>query len=389
MKKEVFMEKDNSKKGQGEQQQQELNSKRPYPKLDYTIVDPQQRNKIVHEIIKKTPPEKITSYYLEQLTKYLTQTPKSKKEKEILTDNRMITVNKRQTSYEGLVEKLENGEDGIYNFMTGGDKNILLVPKIQITEDDIATIPGLKELREQIKKIEEKQKNARGKQKYLLTKQLIEMRQDQYILKSSFKPPVTMMKLTKSVNKIDLNQKIEIDKNGEPISNGLISFFNPHHVCCLLCNYSKIKEEAWGYFDNDWWYLMEDFDNLIDKALKQEYPILYDIVIYKIDGLQNKDISIKLKQDYEVTYSVEYLSSVWRKKIPKIISDKAKEQWILWYYTYKAPGQWKRCSRCHEIKLAHSYFFTKNKTSKDGWYSMCKECRNKKKIIVQKKDKKN
>jgi len=28
--------------------------------------------------------------------------------------------------------------------MTGGDKNILLVPKIYITEDDIATIPGLK-----------------------------------------------------------------------------------------------------------------------------------------------------------------------------------------------------------------------------------------------------
>jgi len=42
----------------------------------------------------------------------------------------MITVNKRETSYEGLVGKLENGEDGIYNLMTGGDKNILLVPKI-------------------------------------------------------------------------------------------------------------------------------------------------------------------------------------------------------------------------------------------------------------------
>lgn len=32
--------------------------------------------------------------------------------------------------------------------MTGGDKNILLVPKIQITEQDIETVPGLKELRE-------------------------------------------------------------------------------------------------------------------------------------------------------------------------------------------------------------------------------------------------
>jgi hypothetical protein len=32
--------------------------------------------------------------------------------------------------------------------MTGGDKNILLVPKIQITKDDLETIPGLKELRD-------------------------------------------------------------------------------------------------------------------------------------------------------------------------------------------------------------------------------------------------
>ena len=65
----------------------------------------------------------------------------------------MVTINKREIAYEELASKLENGEDGIYNFMTGGDKNILLVPKIQITEDDIATIPGLKELREEIKKI--------------------------------------------------------------------------------------------------------------------------------------------------------------------------------------------------------------------------------------------
>lgn len=156
----------------------------------------------------------------------------------------MITINKRETSYEGLVVKLENGEDGIYNFMTGGDKNILLVPKIQITEDDIATIPGLKELREEIKKVEIRQRAARGKQKFLLTKQLIEMRQDQYILKSSYKPPVAMMKVTKSVNQIDLDEHITVDKNGDPVSDCLVSLFDPHHVCCLLCNYSKLKEDC-------------------------------------------------------------------------------------------------------------------------------------------------
>ena len=361
----------------------EEDSKRPYPRLDYTITDPQERNQKVHEIVNSVSPEKLTPYYLEQLTKYLTETPENKKEKKVLTDNRMVTINKRETSYEGLVAKLENGEDGIYNFMTGGDKNILLVPKIQITDDDIATIPGLKELREEIKKVEIRQKAARGKQKFLLTKQLIEMRQDQYVLKSAYKPPVAMMKVTKSVNQIDLDEHITIDENGDPVSDCLVSLFDPHHVCCLLCNYSKLKEDSWGHFDSDWWYLMQDFDDLSDRALK-DYPILYDIMVYKIDGMQNKDISAKLKQDYGVTYSVEYLSAVWRKKIPKIIADKAKEEWIIWHYTYEEKGQWKRCSRCHEIKLAHPYFFSKNKTAKDGWYSMCKCCRNKKKDVIVK-----
>ena len=362
----------------------EEDSKRPYPRLDYTITNPQERNQKVHEIVNSVSPEKLTPYYLEQLTKYLTETPENKKEKKVLTDNRMVTINKRETSYEGLVAKLENGEDGIYNFMTGGDKNILLVPKIQITEDDIATIPGLKELREEIKKIEIRQKVARGKQKFLLTKQLIEMRQDQYVLKSSYKPPVAMRKVTKSVNQIDLDEHITIDENGDPVSDSLVSLFNPYHVCCLLCNYSKLKEDCWGHFDSDWWYLMEDFDNLSERALKEDYPILYDIMIYKIDGLQNKDIAARIKQDYDVSYSVEYLSAVWRKKIPKIIADKAKEEWIVWHYTYEEKGKWKRCSRCHEIKLAHPYFFTRNKTAKDGWYSMCKCCRNKKKDKIEK-----
>ena len=362
----------------------EEDSKRPYPRLDYTITDPQERNQKVHEIVNSVSPEKLTPYYLEQLTKYLTETPENKKEKKVLTDNRMVTINKRETSYEGLVAKLENGEDGIYNFMTGGDKNILLVPKIQITEDDIATIPGLKELREEIKKVEIRQRAARGKQKFLLTKQLIEMRQDQYVLKSSYKPPVAMMKVTKSVNQIDLDEHITVDENGDPVSDCLVSLFDPHHVCCLLCNYSKLKEDCWGHFDSDWWYLMEDFDNLSERALKEDYPILYDIMIYKIDGLQNKDIAARIKQDYDVSYSVEYLSAVWRKKIPKIIADKAKEEWIVWHYTYEEKGKWKRCSRCHEVKLAHPYFFTRNKTAKDGWYSMCKCCRNKKKDKIEK-----
>jgi len=39
-------------------------------------------------------------------------------------------------------------------------------------------------------------------------------------------------------------------------------------------------------------------------------------------------------------------------------------------------GNYKKCSRCGQIKLAHNKYFSKNKTSKDGFYSICKACRN-------------
>ena len=361
---------------QNQEENQQEESK--YPKLDYTIKDPEQRNKLVHQIVDTIPPEKLTPFYLQQLTKYLVQDQQSKKQKLILTDNRMITINKRQTSFEELAAKLENGQDGIYNFISWGDKNILLTPKIGITEEDIQTIPGLKELREAIAQIQAQQKVAKGKKKYLLTKQLIEMRQDQYVLKSAYRPPIPVMKLTSSLRQIDLTQHITIDENGQPHSDGLVSFFNPDHISCILCNYSKLKQDLYGCFENDMYYLMQDFDDLTEDALKDQYPVLYDIMVYKIDGLQNKQILEKIQKDHNTSYSIEYLSVLWRKKIPKIIAEKAKVNWIMYHYTQEERGKWKRCSRCHEIKLAHPYFFSKNKTSKDGYYSLCKQCRNKK-----------
>ena len=59
--------------------EEEEDNKRPYPRLDYTITDPFERNQKVHEIVNNTPSQKLTPYYLEQLTKYLTETPDTKK----------------------------------------------------------------------------------------------------------------------------------------------------------------------------------------------------------------------------------------------------------------------------------------------------------------------
>ena len=87
-------------------------------KLDYTLATPEERNELVKKILEANPEP--NEKYLEILTDYLifAMEKQEKKERKILTDNRMMTVNKRETSFEGLVSQLENGEDGIYNLIT-------------------------------------------------------------------------------------------------------------------------------------------------------------------------------------------------------------------------------------------------------------------------------
>lgn len=348
-------------------------------KLDYKLESPVERTELVRKIVEQTPPEQLTNRYLEILSDYIifAMDKQERKNKKILTDNRMVTVNKRELSFQGLVGKLENGEDGIYN-MIANDKNIIFTPKISITPQDIAEIPELKQLRDAIDVVEKQMKAATGKRKFLLKKQLIEMRQDQYVIKNAYKKPIYCLNGIKSMAKLNLSENITINEKGEVSSDGMISLFDAKHVSALLCNYSKIKEEVWDRFGSDTYYLMQDLDTVTDCALKEKHPLYYDLLIYKIDGKQNIEIQQLLYEKHGIKHSVEYISSLWRNKIPKLIAEQAQENYLIWYYTIKEKGKWKRCSRCGQIKLAHNRFFSKNKTSKDGYYSICKTCRNKK-----------
>ena len=88
----------------------------------------------------------------------------------------MVTINKRECSFEGILDKLEF-EDSIYSIIDE-NKQTILTPKVSITKKDIEEIPDLKELQECIGLLEEIEKRARGLKKYILKKWLIELRKD-------------------------------------------------------------------------------------------------------------------------------------------------------------------------------------------------------------------
>lgn len=299
-----------------------------------------------------------------------------RKEKKILTDNRLITVNRRETSFEGLVSQFENGEDGIYNLITN-DKHTIFKPKVSITKQDIEDIPLLKQLKYTIDIWENELKTANGREAYIIKKALIEMRKEQYIIKNAYKTPINAMKLIHSKAVIPLDDKTyKLDDKGYPVPEG-ISLLDYRACAAVLQNYSKLKEDSWDCFDSDMWYLIQDFDLLADKALAP-YPLYYRLVEYKIDGKSNLEIQQLLQEEFGIKHSIEYISSLWCNKIPKLIASAAEDQWLNWYYLNKEKGKYKKCSHCGQIKLAHNKYFSRNKTSRDGFYSICKECRNKK-----------
>lgn len=300
-----------------------------------------------------------------------------RKNRKILTDNRLVTVNKREVSLEGITSQMQGGEDGLYGIMRE-DKNHLLTPKISITPEDIASIPPLAQLRRTIEDWEKALKRASGRDVYIIKKALIEMRKDQYLIKQAYRRPIIPQKVFgTSYSYIPLEDTSYLDSaSGAVIVQG-ISFMDIKVVRALLAEYSKIKEDSYDDFRADAWYLIQDFDSLVESALAADYPYYYSLVIYKIDKKTNEEISKLLDKEYGIHHTPEYISSLWQNKIPKLIVAKATEDFLIYEYN-KLRLPVKKCNRCGQTKPANNIFFSRNMGSKDHLYSICKECRNRK-----------
>ena len=329
--------------------------------LDYTIDSIEERKKIVEQILIDEPDQKPQT--LERLANYLIMCmeKQEKKEKKILTDNRQVTIDKRETSFEGLVDKLENGENALYH-IAKDDKNQLFQPKKLITKQDYADFPELRQIKDAIDAFKKKSAKASGYQAYLTKKATIELYKDLYLAKKQLKPPVMPSNC--------IQTKFPMRLAG-------LSLSDPYVVEALLVNYSKLKQDSWDQMNSDLWAIMMAFDDLCGKALKnnKQYEL---IVLLKIDGRTNAEIQKELQLQLGLNHTTEYISTLWRNRIPKYIADFAMREHLIWWYSSVKEGKWKRCSCCKQNKLASPIFFSKNKSSKDGYYSICKECRNKK-----------
>lgn len=345
-------------------------------KLDLTIQTLQGRKDFLEKQFSTFDP---SPRDLEQAADYLIFMAEVEKRGELLTNNRMVTVNRRETSMEGLTEKLEGGESAFHGLIKE-DKNTILTPKVSITQKDLDEIEPLRQLRELIDELAERIKTMDGLDKYRAKKMLIEMRKDQYVIKNAFRKPIYPKTITKGSTVYNFDGDTGyVNEAGEyvEVSENFLDLWNPKHISHLLVNYSRIKQETEEDLDSDFKWLMYDLEDTIDKALADE-PVLMEILICKIDKLPNTEIQAILQEKYGTTHSQEYISSLYRNKIPQLIVDQMKEDWVNYIYLHHMKGEYKTCTRCKETKLALNRYYSINRTATSRFYSVCKKCRSKK-----------
>ena len=354
--------------------------------LDYDIKNLDERKRIVQEIVDSG--EHLSKKQLGYLADYLLyaadseQTGKEKKrEYPITTKNRNVTISKRQVSFEGVAESLPSGEDGIYSMIVD-DKNALLDRREPITEEDIRDIPGMAEKAAVLENLKGQLDRKEGEDRYSIKRQIISTYQEMYTLKASRKQGMAKSRMNSQIHSMahtTWDEEIVIGEDGLPKSNALVSLLRPDHVAFVLKYYSKLKQESWEDLNSDMHFLLLDLEDLTVSALLPDHAMLYDLVVMEVDGLTGSEIARRMESKWGIVHSEQYFSTLWCKRIPKMIAEEAQKRYLIWYYTFEHPelATWKICRTCGQKKLAHPLFFHKN-TSKDGFYSKCRECRSKK-----------
>lgn len=139
---------------------------------------------------------------------------------------------------------------------------------------------------------------------------------------------------------------------------------------------SNVENTTKNFLDTFWYYV--EFSQLED--------IYMDILNLKIKKEKNQDIADFINQKYGKSYTSNYISTIFKQKIIKKISDGALFHFELMGLIY-FKEEFKTCNTCGKTLLKTSENFVKKERSKDGFTNRCKKCdkveRQKKKLKME------
>lgn len=360
--------------------------------IDYDIEEQQKRLKAIHELLYENGhlhgyfEEFLSNWYnphltkddclsedhnvfqeLEKMANYIIYAQDGKKitqktKYNFYTQRKFEERISRDASIDEMVETAEeNSEedsdvdmyDEVIDFLIRQGSNYKKEIKQSITDDDLndkdLKVVGdyqdsIDHLRSELEYL--RTTNQNKPMQYRIMSALKEIKHDQLIAKDQLKGTIYFKEVLPDSEDIDYDQ---------------FDFFDKEHVMALL------KMPPVENLMTDVGCLVYDLNRLLEqcKLTPADREILE---LYRQDDVTVGDIADKL----EITHPV--VNGILNKICDKII-DVYEGVFEDWYYLNKVKGQYKRCSRCKNIKIINQRNFSVNPSSRDGFYSICRSCK--------------
>jgi hypothetical protein len=161
------------------------------------------------------------------------------------------------------------------------------------------------------------------------------------------------------------------NKNGNCLSLfHTLDFTNPTHIYALFPYLAELAEFAVDHPLSNADDLLRHYTFFVAAAdLPQTYT---DILRLKQQLYTNTQIADHINETYHTNYSPQYISTIYKNTIPKLIAAAAADH-LLRLQNADNPNAWKTCAVCGKRKLKQ-IDFTKNGNYRDGCLNKCKEC---------------
>lgn len=205
-------------------------------------------------------------------------------------------------------------------------------------------------------------------------------------LKSDYNKAKEILATVVSFNQIDPcfpkydfnNDTRYTDTNGEVVelSTNMLLFSEPETYRGLILNYYDLKEKYHDKFEDDMWYILLYFEELLRKSrLSEEERFVAELAM-------QDDNRHEIMESFEFKFgrvvNMRSLNTIINKTIPNKMLNTHLKSVDNWVYTFKIRGKFKQCRKCGEFKLAiDNRYFGKKADEKDGLHSQCKQCRQK------------
>lgn len=384
--------------------------------LDFNIPTSTGRRDYVEKYMAENSDKKFSASDLETIANYILY-GKDEDSGESVVDRKEVQIKTKYNSYskkepESLDELIESPTFDERIFNTDKNRYKSIKPKIDREKD--ADVPGIQELWKSIDRYQHIIDANTGKiddptapklssvELYKFKHMVIDLRRQQFYLRDMVKPTICMFGTNarkvyqgedNSIPFDEESSNFSIAPLGVLIGNDnkflnpkeyrgpeyyynknakyIIDFRNSEHIYYLLENYEDLRIGADKKPDSTIGFILDTLDFYTERAnLSDSKKVILECKKQKI---QNEVIRKKLNEEFGLTHSANYISTIWKQKICGDIAAAAQLHFD-YYLNREKPFQWKKCTQCGKIKLKDTREFMRKSRSSDGLANRCKEC---------------